>query len=675
VARCIQHPEFAMNSALPLIGPEGLQALIEKTTVWAFIIDTSGRFIYCSSACEQITGFCATELLADPNLFPSLIHPEDRDAYLAHLNECTNHPADTEFRLKHRDGSQRWIAHQCQPYFTANHDVVGRGGINRDITPRKLAEAENRKLTLAVEQSPVSIMITDLDGCIEYVNENLCNSSGYSRAELLGRNPSMLKSGLTPEATYRSLWTALKAEQPWQGELINRRRNGEIFFELERMTPIRQNGGKVTHFLAIKEDITERKHDAQELDQHRRHLEELVEARTQELNAARDVADEASRAKSEFLANMSHEIRTPMNGILGTAHMLRRRIDDPKVHRLLDTLETSGKHLLSIINDILDLSKVEAGMLELESTPIEIDSIVANVISMLSEQATAKHLYLVTDSEQMPHDLLGDPVRLQQALLNFAANAIKFTDMGSVTLRTRKQTVDTNTLLIRFEVIDTGIGIAPDAMKRLFQPFTQADSSTTRKHGGSGLGLSITSKLARLMGGEAGGNSKPGHGSTFWFTARLARSGLDARIPPSLDQTTDAENILRRDFSNSAILLVEDEPINQDIAKEFLLELGMRVSVASNGIQALEHFRNGQHALVLMDMQMPEMDGLEAAWRIRRLANGKSVPIIALTANVYEEDRQRCLDAGMNDILHKPYDPEDMARMLLKYLPASAIRT
>jgi two-component system, sensor histidine kinase and response regulator len=663
----IQRWDLGMNATHPILGAEALQALIENTLVWVFVIDASSRFIYCSSACEQITGFSATELIADPSLFPSLIHPEDRDAYQAQMKECTKHPADTEFRLVHRDGSLRWIAHQCQPYHARSLEIVGRGGINRDITPRKLAEAENRKLTLAVEQSPVSILITDLDGCIEYVNDNFCNSSGYSRIELLGRNPRLLKSGLTPVATYISLWTSLKAGYPWQGELINRRKNGDIYFEQERMTPIRQHGGKVTHYLAIKEDITARKHDAEELDQHRRHLEELVAARTLELAAARDAADSASRAKSEFLANMSHEIRTPMNGILGTTQILRRRVVDSEQLRLLDMLEASGKHLLGIINDILDLSKVEAGKLELETTPIEIDSIVANVTSMLSEQATAKNLYLVSDTEQMPHDLLGDPIRLQQALLNFASNAIKFTDIGSVTLRTRRLEQLEHSILVRFEVSDTGIGIAPEAMQRLFQPFTQADSSTTRKHGGSGLGLSITDKLARLMGGEAGGNSRPGLGSTFWFTARLARSGQAARFSLPPDHTTDAENILRSDFRNTPILLVEDEPINQAIAQDFLLELGMRVSVASNGIQALEHFRNNRHALVLMDMQMPEMDGLEATRHIRRLDHGKSVPIIALTANVFEEDRQRCLAVGMNDILHKPFDPQDLAQMLLKH--------
>ena len=667
-------PDIATDIATSLTSEARYRILADYSPDWDYWLGADGHFLYVSPACEAICGHPPQAFLNDPELFCSLLHPDDHAAWRHHVDDAGgNHAAHANLTLRLLDphGNLVWLEHQCTPVFDQKGRYQGRRGVNRDITARMQAEAEIRKLSLAIEESPVSIMITDLDGRIEYVNSNLCSSSGYSRTELIGQNSRLLKSGLTSVATYRSLWTTLKAGQPWQGELINRRKNGEIYFEWERMTPIRQDGGKVTHYLAIKEDITARKRDAHELDRHRRHLEDLVAERTRELSAARDDANRASRAKSEFLANMSHEIRTPMNGILGSAQMLRRRVEDPQLHRLLDTLEASGKHLLGIINNILDLSKVEAGKLELESTPIDIDSIVTNVISMLTEPAAAKHLRLVTDTEMMPHDLLGDPTRLQQALLNYAANAIKFTDHGSVTLRTRKLSLDANSLHVHFEVSDTGIGIAPVAMDRLFQPFTQADNSITRKHGGSGLGLSITQKLAHLMGGKAGGNSRPGLGSTFWFTARLARSGQTESLTPPTEVApeteADAEHILRRDFGGSAILLAEDEPITQEIAQDLLLNLGMRVDIASNGIHALDRFRNGGYALVLMDMQMPEMDGLEAAWRIRRLDNGNTVPIIAVTANAVEEDHRRCFAVGMNDILIKPYGPQDLVRMLLKH--------
>ena len=573
---------------------------------------------------------------------------------------------------------------------------LDRNGLNmvslimRDISARKQAELQLSKLSRAVEQSPNGIVITNLDGAIEYVNDAFVSASGYGRDQLIGRNPRLLGSGKTPPATYAGLWARLKEGQVWRGSFFNRRQDGSEYVEFAVVAPIRQADGSISHYVSVKEDVTEKIRMAGELDQHRHHLEQLVDERTLELNEARRQAEAANIAKSTFLSNMSHEIRTPMNAILGFTHVLRRSNPTPQQSAHLDRILGASTHLLSLINDVLDLSKIEAGRLVLERADFSVREILDQVCTLVDESARAKGLSVTMEWEDGPLWLLGDPTRVRQALLNLAANAVKFTSAGGIRLIARRLPDPGPEILMRFEVQDSGIGIDAGMLHELFRPFVQGDDSTTRKYGGTGLGLAITKQLVNLMGGEVGVESQPGIGSRFWFSARFAPGRAGPPVAAATAATTVsaavtstatanaadmAEAALRRSHAGARLLLVDDDMINQEVVLVILEDSGLKVDRADDGAQALAMAAATHYDLILMDMQMPVLDGLAATEAIRRLPAHAQTPILAMTANAFDDDRQRCLAAGMNEHLAKPVVPQVLYEALLRWLPGHAAAT
>ena len=528
-----------------------------------------------------------------------------------------------------------------------------------------------------------SSIATDAKGVIQIFNVGAARMLGYSAddvmnkttpadisdpQELIERAHALSKEFDIPIAPgFEAL--VFKASRGIEDiyELTYIRKDGSRFPAVVSVTALRDPHDSIIGYLLIGTDNTARKQLADELEQHRHYLEDLVFARTAELAESRDAAEAASRAKSMFLANMSHELRTPMNGIMGMTELALRRATDPIQIDWLSKGALASQHLLAIINDILDISRIEADQMTLEEKTFSLVGTIDESIRILESQALAKGLNVSRQISSSTPDLLsGDALRLKQILLNFVGNAIKFSEQGSIVVSARSTEDDGHSLLLRVEVADEGIGLSAGQQTRLFQVFSQVDASSTRKYGGSGLGLVISKRLAKLMGGDVGVTSQPGVGSRFWMTARLKRTlGETTQTRPNAEPLRE---ILALRFPGLRILVAEDDATNQALARGLLEDAGLMVDMASNGRDAVELARSTDYALILMDLKMPIMDGLQATHAIRRLPGQSMIPILAMTANAFADDRDRCLAGGMSGHIGKPVEPEVLYATLVQWL-------
>ena len=639
------------------------------------------------------------------------------------------------------------------------------------------------------------MIIADAIGNIQYVNPKFTELTGYTAPEAIGKNTSMLRSDRHPPEFYEELWSTIQKGNTWHGEICNRKKNGTLYWELASIAPVKTAQGEITHYVAIREDITKR-----------RDMEMA-------LKESKEAAESATRAKSDFLANMSHEVRTPMNAIIGMSHLVLKTDLTPQQRDYISKIDQSAKALLTIINDILDFSKIEAGKLEIESIPFFMDDVLDNIAGLISNKAQEKGLEMIFNTDpDFPQGLVGDPLRLGQVLVNLCSNAVKFTDEGEIVLYIEIESQAPTSVLAKFSVCDTGIGLSSEQQGKLFQSFSQADTSTTREYGGTGLGLAICKSIVRLMDGEIGVLSDPGQGSTFWFTTRFGlhngkhpgkdhkglsaglkgqrilivddnenalyilqamaeNFGLDVTIASSGEQALeiientnlenpfplmlidwkmpgmtgvelarrikeapglkdvstvimitvyDKEKLMRQaqgigiehflvkpvnqsilfdtimeamghvidrhplprendslvppnfhEIQGAKILLVEDNEINQEVAAEILTDENFTVTVAENGRQAVDmvtSMTGPGFDVVLMDLQMPVMDGYQATKELRKDHRFDPLPIIAMTADAMSGVREKVLGIGMNDYVTKPIDPAELFKVLAKWV-------
>ncbi|MDD3354591.1 MASE3 domain-containing protein [Zoogloea sp.] len=656
---------------------------IESSPDGFWVMDLADRILTVNDAYCRISGFKREELLGQ-RVHHIDVH-EQHSVVVARLQRLPAAGFD-RFETQHRARDGRlWPVEVL-----ASFDPSAGGRIFafiRDITERRRAEAElsgrqvrlealvaertaalsammaqvsasEERYKFALEATRDGIWDWDLRSNKVQLNTAYRTMLGYAPGELGDYDGSQWMAFLHPD------------EREHIGDMACDKLTSEGGYEMEFRLRCKDGGYK---WILSRGKVVERDSDGRPLRAVGTHIDLTVrKALEMELRKAKEAAESAVVAKSAFVANMSHEIRTPMNAIIGLTGLLRRKTSDPQQADKLNKIVSAGQHLLAIINAILDLSKIEAGKFALEQNPLQIDTIVGNVVAMLFERATQKGLQFSSELQALPNDLLGDATRIQQAVLNYATNAIKFTAAGHVTIRVLLLEADATSALLRFEISDSGIGIAPEVMPRLFSVFEQADSTTTRKYGGTGLGLAITRKLAELMGGEAGAESQPGVGSTFWFTVRLARDTAAQNREASVPADNPGQRLKER-YAGCRVLVAEDNVINREVAVEILREVGMEVDVAVDGVEAVALVARNEYRVVLMDMQMPNLDGLDATREIRTLPRSATLPIIAMTANAFREDRLRCLDAGMNDFVSKPVMPETLYGVLLKWLEKPAV--
>jgi PAS domain S-box-containing protein len=630
------------------------EEMANSAPVMLWMTGRNGEVTFVNDQWLNLTGHSLEETLG--NGWLKVVHPDDlsRMANLSLADAVAPGPVYVDYRLRRFDGQIRWISSSGVPRFSSTGIFEGYVGSATDVTESRKTEERLRLLESVVVSATEGVMITDAEmnepgPRILYVNESFTRVTGYTPGEVKGRSPRFLQGPLTDKRMLASVQAAMKQGKAIQVELLNYRKDGTPFWNEMDVVPIADGNGAFSHCIALQRDVTERKRVENEIQRYARELKQKNQALQSALAASR----ESTELKSRFLANMSHEIRTPMNGIIGMIGLLSTTQLSAEQEEYVDAVQQSANSLLVVINDILDLSRIEAGKLELDCVSFDVKATMEDAVSLLGIVARTKGLTLAcVVSPGIPPFVFGDPVRIRQVITNLVGNALKFTENGGVNVSVRLAGRSAESMSIYVAVRDTGIGIPEDQCGRLFHRFSQADNSSTRKHGGSGLGLAISRQLVELMGGEIGVETEAGKGSTFWFTVTLGTGTNQVQARPA---TLEPAQEKPAAAAPKRVLVAEDTPINQRIALKILEKSGFVAEAVGNGRLAVEAVRNGHYDLVLMDVQMPDMDGFEATAAIRRLDSAlREIPIIAMTANAMAGDRERCISSGMDDYISKP---------------------
>ena len=662
---------------------ERYRLIVQTAAEGIWMTDADGKTTFVNPKMAHMLGYTVQEMLHRP-----MLDFMDRDSQLLMQRRLASHgsaasqPDQVDFRFFRKDLSSLWGLLSSTSIQSENGEPGGTLAMITDIT-------ERRQASIALSNSSqrmASVFGAVTNGLVVQDSHGHILESNAAAERMLAASPAgnslwqaVREDGSAFDQRSHPVHITLSTGEAMRDVLMGvQQPDGSLSWLSVNTEAIRDEYGKVGMVVASLTDITYHKRSESALRELNEHLEERVAQRTEQLDQAKQVAEEASLAKGQFLANMSHEIRTPMNGVIGMAYLALKTELEPRQRDYLEKIRFAGEHLLGIIDDILDISKIEAGKLEIERVNFSFDHVVQTLMTVVAPRAAGKNLELLFEIDpQLPAVLVGDPLRLGQVLINYANNAIKFSEQGSITVKVHKVVADAKHCLVRFEVCDHGIGLSQDEMSKLFQSFQQADTSTTREYGGTGLGLAISKQLAQLMGGEVGVDSSPGLGSTFWFTARL---GISSQAAPALLDTmlktaqamrasADAAMVMGA-LKHARILLVEDNTFNQQVALELLEEAGASVCLANNGVEALDLLRQTQFDCVLMDVQMPLMDGLQATRLIRADPDLAHLRVLAMTATATSEDRVRCLEAGMDDFISKPIQPAMMYQTIAGWLPA-----
>jgi len=614
--------------------------------IWDYIVDTGTTFF--SRRWKSMLGYYPDEIDDELSVWENLLHLEDRDRMINYMNtfiESDLRLYEAEFRMRHKNGHYLWIRSRATALRGENGKAIRLLGTHRDITEEKKSISEFKKLHQAIIQSPISVIITDKEGNIEFFNPAFCKISGWSDHELVGKNPRILKSGFQPAGFYEKLWRTISSGNEWQGEFKNKKKNGDFYWELASISPIRNSFGNITHYVKIAENIT--------------YLKKIEN----DLKKAKQEAESANKYKNHFLSNMSHEIRTPINSIIGFSELMKNEsLSFQKRNKYSEIIEENSQALLRLIDDIIDVAKIEANELKIRKEACSLGDVMSeleltyNNFLRRKQKPNLEIVFHIPDVDH--HDtIFTDAYRLKQILNNLFINALKYSETGKIEIG--YTIVNENKL--RFFVSDTGSGIPPNRIKTIFKRYNYDEQSTLNESPGTGLGLSICKDLALLLGGDISVKSIEGEGSVFYLTLPYDK----IKIPMSRTPAKTSSQA-RYNFSNYTIMIAEDIPYNFEYLSSILQRTGANVIWAKDGIDVLKLYKSSKIDLILMDIQLPEISGYEATAQIRQ--TDKQLPIIAQTAYAMAEDKKKCLDAGCNDVLVKPIRMDEVLTIVAKYL-------